>query len=34
MNYDGLWEIKKFPDEVRRLDWIALIDRHRSVIND
>ena len=28
LNYDGLWENKKCLDEIRRLDWIALIDRY------
>ena len=29
MNYDGLWEIKKFPDENQRFDWIKSIYGYR-----
>ena len=25
LNYDGLWENKKFPDENQRFDWIKPI---------
>ena len=26
LNYDGLWENKKFSDKNRRFDWIKLTD--------
>ena len=31
LNYDGLWENKKFSDENKRFDWIKLIHGYRLV---
>ena len=31
LNYDGLWENKKFPDENQRFDWIKSIHGYRLV---
>ena len=31
LNYDGLWENKKLPDENQRFDWIKSFYRYRLV---
>ena len=31
LNYDGLWENKKFSDENQRLDWTKSIPGYRLV---
>ena len=31
LNYDGLWENKKIPDENQRFDWIKSIHGYRLV---
>ena len=31
LNYDGLWENKKIPDENQRFDWIISILGYRLV---